>query len=841
MAQRETDPLQEGHMSLMDLLRRTHLIEQLRYFEDVLPIELKAVNKRRARNKRLPVQPIEPKKSGTQIERPPPDRETARKLSPDPRKLFLPDGGGPPGGGFHGGQLPADPDNPDYDKTRPRPVPCTATGLAFSGGGIRSAAVCLGALQALHRNGRIEAIDYISTVSGGGYIGSCLSAAMSSAGGRTFPFGDDISDSAAVAHLRNYSNYLLPRGRSAVRNISDVSVVILRGLLANIVLVLGTLISLALITQWLFPKFLSQCLVARMSGNCFSGYSLTKIFPFNTALWLLIALVVVLLAWAVLRSFTRFDDFTGDTNSRSLTLSRWLLIATLVATFLFIQPFAIEFLNDWPLKSHPKDPFHWLSSVLVAFCGVISALSSRLGEFLKVSEHDSKWRTFLLRGLTRVAIFLAAMILPVGLWIAYLYLSILVIDGSAVANPFGFASAQLRGIYLVVIFVFLLATASLSANGYSLHRLYRDRLSKAFLFDPRFRTGVEPKPLDSLKLSALTNTDGPYHIVNTAMNVQGSAEANRRGRNADFFMFTRDFVGSDLTFFAPTNAKTTDMEAFDPRLDLATAMAISGASISANMGSSTIRLLSPTLALLNVRLGYWMRNPRDLAMKSSPWDHVRAIPSRLFGKFYLLLEMFNLLDETSRNIYLSDGGHIENLGVYELLKRGCELIVVVDAEADPSLSFGSLLKVERYARIDLGVRIELPWEKIANQTKYVSKKLAEDGYASRSRGPHCAVGRILYENGAQGIIVYFKSSFTGDETDYVLDYKKRYPTFPHETTGDQFFSEEQFEVYRSLGFHMIDGFFSGSDRFSYLESGANAFADRKSAFAAVAASLPAMA
>ena len=85
-----------------------------------------------------------------------------------------------------------------------------------------------------------------------------------------------------------------------------------------------------------------------------------------------------------------------------------------------------------------------------------------------------------------------------------------------------------------------------------------------------------------------------------------------------------------------------------------------------------------------------------------------------------------------------------------------------------------------------------------------------------NQGPHCAIGRIFYENGAEGIIVYFKASLTGDEKSYILDYKRRYAAFSHETTADQFFSEEQFELYHALGFHMVDGFFDGTDEFSYF-------------------------
>jgi len=176
----------------------------------------------------------------------------------------------------------------------------------------------------------------------------------------------------------------------------------------------------------------------------------------------------------------------------------------------------------------------------------------------------------------------------------------------------------------------------------------------------------------------------------------------------------------------------------------------------------------------------------------------------LFNRFYLLLEIFSQLDEKRGIIYLTDGGHIENLGIYELLKRGCQLIVAIDAEADPTLAFPSLIRLERYARIDLGVRIDLPWPEIASRSRAVDRAVANNRAIANQHGPHCAIGRILYPDGSEGILLYVKSSLSGDEPDYVLDYKRRNPSFPHETTGDQFFSEEQFEAYRALGFHAVD-------------------------------------
>jgi hypothetical protein len=127
------------------------------------------------------------------------------------------------------------------------------------------------------------------------------------------------------------------------------------------------------------------------------------------------------------------------------------------------------------------------------------------------------------------------------------------------------------------------------------------------------------------------------------------------------------------------------------------------------------------------------------------------------------------------------------------------------------------MTLQRYARIDLGVRIDLPWMPIRERTRAV---MACNADPATSRGQHddepidhvhVAIGTIDYGGGDTGYLVYLKSSLTGDENDYIRDYARRHATFPHETTGDQFFSEEQFEVYRALGFHMAHGFLSGDN------------------------------
>jgi hypothetical protein len=137
----------------------------------------------------------------------------------------------------------------------PQSMRSNATGLALSGGGIRSAAICLGALQALNYHHRsIATIDYLSTVSGGGFIGASLSAAMSEAGGGQFPFADEAGDArGTIAHLRYYSNYLMPRARTGFANALDTVAVILRDLFAKTALVLAVILACVLITHFAYP------------------------------------------------------------------------------------------------------------------------------------------------------------------------------------------------------------------------------------------------------------------------------------------------------------------------------------------------------------------------------------------------------------------------------------------------------------------------------------------------------------------------------------------------------------------------------------------------------------
>jgi hypothetical protein len=784
-------------------------------------------------------------------------------------------------------------------------------GLALSGGGIRSAAFCIGALQVLELSRALKKIDYLSTVSGGGYTGCCLTAALNNHHTKTknkdvppiFASTMSNTETPTVQHIRDYSNYLFPD------NVFDVFQdlgIILRGIAANILLVFPWLLFAAALTLWCMATNNGVDVTANdilNSRNIDSftatyillgvGFALLLLWAFRRSMpsterareiptnWTRFiggfVVIIILCAFfnaqpTVLRSIVRFENAVNATA---------VIMPSTATTAAPTAPDAKSATAPAPnaCALEPKDQcgektqataqwgdaiarflISWMKNAVIylaplaAFVGFISG---KLNFIAKRAQETPGIRATLTSVTIMGVIIVAGCIVPLLLWISYLELCYWAIEPgpfqtavlslesvitsgvsviaewlAAVARPVWkdfawpkpmiFAPGPVAQAYLWFWVGLVLLAGFLSPNGNSIHRLYRDRLSKAFLIQPKDKLTAgdeEIKPLDHIKLSGLSDTDAPYHLINCALNIQASKIANRRGRNADFFLFSKNYVGSATTGYV----RTTEMQDAEPGVDLATVMAVSGAAASSNMGGNTIKPWTLSLAMLDVRLGFWLRNPRYINVSSwvrNAW-HYMTSP-------YFLYEICGLLNEWRWYVYLTDGGHIENLGIYELLRRRCRLIIAVDAEADDRMDFNSLIQLQRYARIDLGIRIELPWQKIRLVSLDTNNVMDREGnpvsIISRA-GPHCAIGRIHYPGG-EGLLLYVKSSLSGDESDYVMDYKRRNPYFPHETTGDQMFTEEQFEAYRSLGFHALAGVFSGRDEVAMPDTDGSVTAKR---------------
>ncbi len=819
-----------------------------------------------------------------------------------------------------------------YDRSEDLPA-LGMTGLALSGGGIRSAAFCMGVTQAMDalvvergsasRRGSQKSkpisvfshMDYLSTVSGGGYVGATLSASLQDGDGE-FPFPSRLTkdESLVLQHIRDHSNYLFPRGGiwEKIKNLMSY----VRGIAANIPLVICMLAFALLLTTFSKgelvrlndPSFFNIGLScsAYKENQCPSLLtSLQWLFVENSGFFALTVLLgllfpFLLLFWALFRSAKSRAPF--ETKTAGTAVMGGIAILLVLIFGMELQPKMVSGLhanhcqkladarpeNDEMLSKRSAEfqasdcsdvgiefvqttsgtssesggegadkagkgttliqsivnRIQEITVIIAGFTGLFAAIR---GIFGSGEAHSSQQRGLL--GVLgkysqMISQLIAGLLLPLALWIAYLYLAFWSMAGGMLKGPANFMhapqwfgavaeavhSSQLISIpfvYAMIFIAFFLIALFIKPNANSPHNLYRDSLARAFIVRSRkdgenetLETGPE---IRNMKLSGLCNagTHGckaPVHLINAALNIQGSQSVNGRGRNAGFFTFSGGYSGSYETGFVDTR----DLEAAHKgEFTLSSAVAISAAAASSAMGSQTMRPLAATFALLNVRLGYWLTNPRQIARHVSKYGREVLGKSKLVSRFqsrglWLFFKELGSMDEKDPLVYLSDGGHIENLGLYGLLRRRCKLIVVVDAEADPGMTFSSFMSVQRYARIDLGTRINLQTDLIREANTKARAALNPGILKGRSDkdelsalpedGPHCAVGTIDYPNDKKGnpvtgLMIYIKLSITGDENGYVREYARKYRQFPHETTGDQFFSEEQFEAYRALGFH----------------------------------------
>jgi len=330
----------------------------------------------------------------------------------------------------------------------------------------------------------------------------------------------------------------------------------------------------------------------------------------------------------------------------------------------------------------------------------------------------------------------------------------------------------------------LLLSRLIDANRFSLHAMYRARLIRTFLGASNKDRKANPftgfDPTDNVPMTALPSK--PLHVVNAALNLVKGENLAWQQRKAESFTATRYHTGSCRLAYQ----RSSD---YFGGVTLGGAITISGAAANPNMGYASSPLLSMVMMLFNARLGAWSANPGDagrgLWFKTSPTYSIRPFIDEAFG----------LTNDKNQWVNLSDGGHFENLGVYEMVLRRCRTIIVVDGSADPAFHFDDLGNAIRKIRIDMGISIEFPELSITPET------------TPRSR--HCAIGSIGYKavDGSpaeDGVLIYIKASLTGNEPRDVLNYAKQNPAFPQEPTSDQWFDESQFESYRRLGYHVVD-------------------------------------
>ncbi len=366
--------------------------------------------------------------------------------------------------------------------------------------------------------------------------------------------------------------------------------------------------------------------------------------------------------------------------------------------------------------------------------------------------------------------------------------------------------------FVVFASVCLLAFFSgmfININTFSLHGMYRMRLTRAYLGASNFArhpdTFTNFDSTDNVYEADMPRQQAPLHIVNTALNLVATENMAWQQRKAEPFTFSPVSVGSWRLGYLPT-----EDYGGSKGVRLGTAMAISGAAFNPNMGYHSSPLVTLLMTFFNARLGWWLPNPI--------WPHRRHWPAgskrgqflRRNGPNWALLPLLNdalgNTDDSYKWIELSDGGHFENLGLYEMVLRRCRHIIVVDADADGEFQFEDLGNAIRKIQIDLGIPIVFP---DFPQGSPMKKGVEPSNI-------YCIRGEIQYgcvDDGApKGELLLVKPVLNGSEPPDVRAYAASHPTFPHETTANQFFNEAQFESYRHLGSWMISTYLENAPK-----------------------------
>jgi hypothetical protein len=373
---------------------------------------------------------------------------------------------------------------------------------------------------------------------------------------------------------------------------------------------------------------------------------------------------------------------------------------------------------------------------------------------------------------------------------------------------------------LIVAGCAALLSARLDLNVFSLHEFYKNRLVRCYLGATRRRgdrhpdyfTGFDPQ--DDRDLGDFSTNSGsyygPYPLMNATMNISSGEDLAWQERKSAPFLFSPLYCGYDVgkgnrRMRVGIGGRSKHIQKHSARyayrrtaelcrgtgIQVGTAMAVSGAAANPNQGYHTSTAVAFLMTVFDVRLGWWLGNPRreDTYRLFSPRVSLIALTSDLFG----------LTNAKAGFVNLSDGGHFDNMGLYELVRRRCRYIILSDGEQDRNMIFGSLTAAIRNCRMDFGVEIDISLDRIMKN---------DNGLSSS----HCVVGTIKYpeDSGRSdnekrlGYLLYLKSSLTGDEPADVAGYRAGYSEFPHQSTADQWFTERQFEAYRKLGQHIVE-------------------------------------
>ncbi|HWM69783.1 MAG TPA: GMC oxidoreductase [Steroidobacteraceae bacterium] len=819
------------------------------------------------------------------------------------------------------------------EETTPGPqrLPQDTVGLAFSGGGVRSATFCLGVLQALAKRSVLRRIDMISSVSGGGYISAFLGRLFT----RQWPQGVNVAErverilasnaSPEIWWLRTHARYLTGAGRTDLE--SDIGT-IWRNLLSvqisiALVLLAGALALCALAVDWPRPQIPVAGLLAAVQWSAWwwapFAVVLLGLLPAwigfwlapkpgakaalslgGLSLWLLAllgamlllrsdagfaaavaAILVLLLSWVWqeaalwLVPAAESERARGAIARNRLTRAAGITLALLGATVLWVL---LDTFAEYT-ASHRPGISTGLMALVAGSLPMLRSLATKLiqgkPKAAAQPKNDAKESQLQRTGLFALIAFPLVILLAFGLDVVAHWI-------------FQQTSFGIELLVTTLVISLAIGRATGFVNLSSLQSLYAARLARTYLGaanDERMKA-PESSPLQDVD-SAHPGDDvflydyhpekqgGPLHLINVCINETVDVSSGRQlAEDKGLPMcLGPEGVSVGARFHAlweqlPTSPSITQQFGLAPEnpdekrssltavptgpapeafhvlasrshpntpvpveaLRLSEWMAISGAAASPGFGRQTTLPLALLLGLFNVRLGYWWNThiragDRPGHFPPSVWRRLKDIPGTLFRTQALILNEWRgyFAGPWQKLWYLTDGGHSENTGIYELIRRRVHLIIAVDAEQDEDYSFDDLGLLVRRARLDFGANIQWidptiehelgGWEAVAHAANLgdVSPVLQElvnpaslgNIEAIKHHGTSAtALARIDYDDGAPSSWLLVLKSCLSAPPPIPLDvqcYARDNDAFPNQSTLDQFFNDDQWESYRLLG------------------------------------------
>lgn len=636
--------------------------------------------------------------------------------------------------------------------------PPEAVGICLSGGGLRAAAYSLGVLQGLQAERGLlwgsSAADHLAVVSGGSYIGATLiGTAASAPPDQTAPPLEEGSPEAD--HVVTHGRYLVEEG--GIRFAWRVAWRAALGVGAMLLLLCWVAVIVSIyhrgVADHIFevPAATQRAFQAVIAGG--TVFALARIARGTVraggVLRIAEPLFFILVLTATLPSFFAFTGWIEPLRLSTSLTTRLVAIGMVVVTLVAAAAFGA--LARWRRGS---------------ILGWVAGLAG----------------SWLARALG-LAIFIAAA----------------TIFDRAIAGVFATEGPTLGGVVAIVI-IFAAPLADLIAQRVPLHRMYRSLLGRCFAVSRDGDAARRIVPENALMLSALRPAGANKHsfprlLVCATANV---TVKNPSGKTTRFspFVFSYDRIGvpgmpgaSFATVDLERGRNPAGAQGNEPMTSLMDAVACTGAAISPSMGHDAIPGGRPLISVINVRLGQSYPNPHSSWVRSrvSQGPSGRLIKDRGLGYGFgqLVQDLFGLQPGDGKWIYVSDGGHYDNLGLMTLLRARCKEIWCVDCDADPAGNAKTLKAVLELARTELGVSWNLDLE--AFRPTHGDLPTAH------------AAGNIHYKDGGVAQVRVIKLGFTSETGADLRAYAGTDRRFPYHPTWIQWYARPRFDAYRKLG------------------------------------------